>query len=238
MSFWGFVFIVILGITLYIWRMKAVVTIAVLVIGWYILFPFGSFNYKLTLLVDTPEGQKIGSAVRKIIVAKMPKLLPEEHGGSVDIKGEAVVVDLGQRGVLFALLKENSRGEGDAKYMLLKEFPTDNVLMSLKGIWYYQTLKIKKELSFDKLPMLVRFRDINDPKTVELVDPNDLEKTFGKGVRLVSATLEMTDERVTERVQKYMPPFDEKTGYLKWINSLKYGDYRLIGPYDFRAGVR
>ena len=39
--------------------------------------------------------------------------------------------------------------------------------------------------------MLVRFRDTNDPMTVERVDPFDLGKSFGAGVKLERATLEI-----------------------------------------------
>lgn len=171
---------------------------------WQAVFPFGWFNYKLTLVVNTPEGQKVGSSVRKIIVAKMPKLLPDEHGGQIDVRGEALVVDLGERGVLFALLKEGKSIGSDAKRIIFKEFPTDHAIYSRSGISYYRNLEAKKELAFDRLPMLVRFRDMNDPKTVELVDPNDLAASFGEGVKLKSATIEMTNEAVTTGVEKYL----------------------------------
>jgi hypothetical protein len=35
-----------------------------------------------------------------------------------------------------------------------------------------------------EMPLLVRFRDMNDPKTLERVDPNDLAASFGPGVYL------------------------------------------------------
>jgi hypothetical protein len=40
------------------------------------------------------------------------------------------------------------------------------------------------------LPLLVRFRDISDPKTVEKVDPANLAASFGAGVKLTRATIE------------------------------------------------
>lgn len=59
--------------------------------------------------------------------------------------------------------------------------------LTSEGIRYYRSLEGEKDLTFDKLPILVRFHDIKDSKTVEFVDPNDLEKTFGNGVKLVSS---------------------------------------------------
>src|SRR4051812_15423843 len=68
--------------------------------------PSGSgdtFRYKMTVTVTTPEGDKTGSAVREVSVTHGLHLTPEMQP-AVHLKGEAVVVDLGSRGVLFALL--------------------------------------------------------------------------------------------------------------------------------------
>ena len=51
-------------------------------------------------------------------------------------------------------------------------------------------------------PTIVRFRDIADPKSVEQVDPDDLAKSFGPGVKLKSLTVQMTDEPVTTGIEK------------------------------------
>lgn len=97
-----------------------------------------------------------------------------------------------------------SRHSVDYGYRIIfNEFPHDGGTTS-GGIRYYRSLKAKKELAFDNLPLLVRFRDINDPKTVEEVDPKNLEASFGKGIKLVSATLQMTDEEVTTGVDKWL----------------------------------
>ena len=51
-------------------------------------------------------------------------------------------------------------------------------------------------------PYFVRFRNIADPKSVEQVDPDDLAKSFGPGVKLKSLTVQMTDEPVTSGIEK------------------------------------
>ena len=53
--------------------------------------------------------------------------------------------------------------------------------------------------------MLVRFRDINDPKTVERVDPGKIDASFGPGVSLKSATFQVTDDPVTKGIAKRLP---------------------------------
>lgn len=214
---------------LYKWRLKGFITIAVLLLGLYLAYPFGFWNYKLTLVVETPEGIKTGSAVRKIHAYNEPRIFPENSGFHTGVKGEAVVVDLGERGVLFSLLKGNGDWSDYGYYIIYQEFPY--LSNGRSKIWHYTMLEAKKELAFDKIPMLVRFRDINDPKTVELVDPNDLEKTFGKGVKLISATLEMTDENMTTGVEKTLP-------WLKELNGRYLGGGRtsLNAPLELHGG--
>ena len=51
-------------------------------------------------------------------------------------------------------------------------------------------------------PMLVRFADIADPRTVAKVDPDALAASFGKGVTLRRITVERTDDPVTTGVEK------------------------------------
>lgn len=221
---WGIFFLILIAMAITQWRWKAVAVLFCL----YLLYPFSFWSYKLTLVVETPEGIKTGSAVRWVYFSVMPKLLPEEHGVDFGVKGEAVAVDLGKRGLLFALMKGTDAG-GDAYYIVEQTFPHQG---GVRGkVLYYTFLKDKKELAFDKIPMLVRFRDINDPKTVEQVDPNDLGKSFGEGVRLVSATLEMTNEDMTQKIANILPSW-KNTGFAEWRAKLRY-DQVIIDREDF-----
>jgi|AntRauTorcE11897_2_1112592.scaffolds.fasta_scaffold02754_1 hypothetical protein len=61
----------------------------------------GGYHYKVIVSVETPEGIVTGSAVREVSFSDGIRL--SESGPSIRPKGEAVVVDLGDRGVLFAL---------------------------------------------------------------------------------------------------------------------------------------
>jgi|CXWL01.1.fsa_nt_gi hypothetical protein len=187
-------------------RLLAIIIIIAVYVAYEAFFNHGSWNYKLTLVVQTPEGKVVASGVRKIYAGRDPIILqwlPSLTYGHAGVIGEAVVVDLGRNGVLFALLRSRQHSVDYGYNIIFNEFPHDGGTTS-GGIRYYRSLKAKKELAFDKLPLLVRFRDINAPKTVEEVDPNNLEATFGKGVKLVSATLEMTDEEVTTGVDKQL----------------------------------
>lgn len=182
------------------------------------IIPSATLHYKLTLVVDNNGKQVTGSSIVEVSRQDTAKYFGSFGGYGYDFKGEATVVDLLEKGVLFALLKDNNSGVGLPPYFIIHAFPSyfsglgsSNVVNEMRELNNVRP-RAKTDLAFDKIPMLVRFRDINDPKTVELVDPNDLEKTFGKGVKLVSATIEMTDEGVTSGKTKQ---------YLSWFNKWK-----------------
>lgn len=186
----------------------------------------GSWRYKMTVTVETPEGIRSGSAVREVSNAiSNPGLDCPECGNAPSIEGEAVVVDLGQRGVLFALLRGNPwLGEDYAKGVVFHIFPYSGGYSTVEGIRHYSTLKEgKATLKPYQYPMLVTFTDRDDPKSVKAVldmayrenskrMPEDIilkqdhfEELFGPGVKLKEITIEMTDDPVTLSIEKFLP---------------------------------
>jgi hypothetical protein len=55
------------------------------------------------------------------------------------------------------------------------------------------------------LPDLVTFANINDPKSVIEVDPNDLQATLGPNITWNEITLESTDEPITTSIRAKLP---------------------------------
>lgn|GEM_PF-2498562 len=55
-------------------------------------------------------------------------------------------------------------------------------------------------LPSEALPLLVTLNNIADPSTVTVVDPDNLAATFGPGVTLLSVTVELTEEPMTEGI--------------------------------------
>jgi hypothetical protein len=55
------------------------------------------------------------------------------------------------------------------------------------------------------LPDLVTFGDVNNPKSVMLVEPNNLSATLGQGVSWRSMTLQVTDEPLTKGIGEHLP---------------------------------
>ncbi len=194
-------------------------------------------RYRVTVEIETPEGIKIGSAVREVGAYTEPSILPDQGGTSYNItKGEAVVVDLGQRGVVFALLG----GDREARVV--------SRAIRLEG------KQLPFELQQKDYPQFVFFRDRYDPKTVEpllefslcpdekklpqkirCIKEDMFAPKLGEGVKLKSVLVEGSEAEITNGVVvQYAPSFNPIDEFMKWYGSLSYGDIRKIGPDSFR----
>ncbi|RVD62882.1 hypothetical protein [Mesorhizobium sp. M7A.F.Ca.ET.027.03.2.1] len=118
-------------------------------------------------------------------------------------KGEATVVDLGQRGKLFALIGEETKYI--AQYTLHDElgYSRGDYEGLLPAIMHFRGTK---DVPRDRYPVLVTFTDTNNPKTIRKVDPRNLSATFGPGISLVRVVLEITDEKTASgKVEPILP---------------------------------
>ncbi|MGO9941660.1 MAG: hypothetical protein ACLPIC_02665 [Rhodoblastus sp.] len=205
------------------------------------------FRYRLTLQVATPEGSRSGSGVVEIAEGYNDGLLDLLSQTAVvfGTRGEAVIVDLGARGLLFALLNADDEREGsrtvfDALSRLHEDLWDPNGI-GPGAMDRMAKLRGETQIPFEMLPMLVRFRDISDPITVERVEPDDFESVFGAGVKLIRASVEITDDEVTTGIEKI----------LGWIARLHGSIANMLGlsvPYldllnrlndgSFRQGMR
>lgn len=172
----------------------------VTIIGWWkVEFPSATWRYKMTVTVETPEGIKTGSVVRETRVQRQIRI-GDCCSGSAGTAGEAIVVDLDKRGVLFGLTEEL-----DPVSRIFSKFPP----ATREGMEYYSHLKGAKASLLQKKYNLqfVMFKGIKDPLTVEAVDIDNLSTTFGKGVHIKDFTIETTDEPVTHGVVDTYAPW-------------------------------
>jgi hypothetical protein len=161
------------------------------------LFGENSYRYKLTVEVETPEGLRTGYAVRQVNWSAGRKITQEANTASMTHKGEAVMVDLPNGQTLFALMSP----DGQETPMLAFGSATldSSAGRSIKDL----SPPARPEARYGEsgYPVLVRFRDTNEPQTVEKVDPANLAASFGEGYRLKRITAQIVDESVTVRVQ-------------------------------------
>lgn len=173
------------------------------------LVPSVTVRYRLTLEADVAGQSAVGSGVIEVTNEDNQRLFGSLGGLGGEINGQAVILDLGGRGSLFALLHGPGELREDKTYpmrVLFYAFPTlINPQEYLAGLRKLKAQQPTADLPFDLLPMLVRFRDLNDPTSVEQVQPNDLAAAFGPGVQLKKATIAITDDPVTTGIEHKLP---------------------------------
>jgi hypothetical protein len=165
------------------------------------------YRFRMTIEVQTPQGPKTGSSVYEVWAVNTPKLTSEERSRDWGVSGEATVIDLAA-GPVFVLLKTGNPLRQDLALMSMAALDpvfANDVVESAVRIASGNT-KARGEVATSDWPMMVRFRDINDPKTVERVDPAAI------GVKRIS--LETTGDAVTTGIEKRIPWIDHLEKYL------------------------
>tara|TARA_R110000772_G_scaffold73353_11_gene160431 strand:+ start:328 stop:1089 length:762 start_codon:yes stop_codon:yes gene_type:complete len=189
------------------------------------------YNYKITVEVETPEGLVSGHAVRRVQVRESTELsIPSPGSLRTKTIGEAVAVDLPNGETLFTLVSLSDSttesaivpedwvapegqkySEAVARYLAARK---DQSFQLARDRWEpgYKDKKHPKHIS--NYPLFVRFRDVDDPKTIEFVDPDDLTFSFGNGYDLKGITVQITDEHVTQSILARLPWLNRQTGSL------------------------
>jgi hypothetical protein len=194
--------------------------IAAAVVFYQVAYPSVTVRYRLTLEALVDGEPKTGSGVIEVSYGKQSEFAAQ-HELVVDFRGEAVALDLGSRGTLFALLKEDTDSRSGPEWIVLRafDFPGGSLPRPVEeGVRQVRRLSGKRELPLTSLPLLVRFRDLNDPMTVERVSPLSIGERFGADAKLVRATLEIvpagiwpmsifgfTGEPITTGIERRLP---------------------------------
>lgn len=193
--------------------------IGVVAASLYVYYMPTTIRYRLTITALVDGATRTGSGVIEETYENGPQWLRID---GTTLRGEAVTLNLGNHGTLVALLRAGigytSFGptlsqSSYVPYLWRSEEPRDGS----SNAWMSK-LKGTKALPLYQLPFLVRFRNINDPKTAEEVFPDDLTKSFGPGVKLVNASVTITDAPVTTGITKKIP----------WLRALIKKDASLI----------
>ncbi|MEM7721612.1 MAG: hypothetical protein AAF376_04505 [Pseudomonadota bacterium] len=160
----------------------------------------------MTVTVETPDGIVSASSVIEVeaLYFEGGELVSGREVGYT-YRGEAVALEVLPGQWLFALI--------DAPAALMYHASPDQfggIPRHDRGTWLSQIRRQRTpvELTGGFRPRLVTFADLNDPVTVEAVDPDDLAATFGDGVRLREVTLEVVRQGVGG---------DEILGLLPWL---------------------
>jgi hypothetical protein len=174
-------------------------------------FKDGTYRFRMTVEVETPEGVKSGSSVYQVSVAERLQVTPESLVRKVTLTGESVAVDIAPGRTLFTLLKTISFNDSfflmslrslqpncRRTYGSPEECTIDAMVSRLSKAGPGKPFIVKP----DSYPMLVTFSDLDDPTSVERVDPDDLAASFGEGVTLKRITVQLTDDSVTTAIEE------------------------------------
>lgn len=219
-----------------------------------------TLRYRLTIFVEDNGKVVSGSSVIETGWGGVGEDFPELanlHGGArwapIE-KAEAVAVNLGPRGILFAVFTPDPARMGDSRTpgsagdpaaILVSAFGCNSIGGATWSLLYQiRDTRGPVDLPLQYLPWLVRFRDLDNPATVRPVDANGLAASFGPGVKLLRATVEITNDPVTTGIEKTLPwlalPPDARkkllTGpYWNWLDPAYGSDHRLLVSY-FKTG--
>lgn len=173
-----------------------------IIAGYIWVQPHSSNRFRLTVEVDTPEGLKSGSSVIETVRWESGGL-PEATGVRSKAKGEAIFVDLGHRQNLIAILGWGRAGENEDEI-----FDLTRAALAPRSTIDWETeyrLKGRGDLPPGYFPTLITFGDLNNPATAKVVNPADLEKSFGVGYSLRRIVLETTTDSITHTITSKLP---------------------------------
>ena len=207
------------------------------------LFP-ARYRFRLTVEVETPQGLRTGSSVYEVKAWNEPGMDPSGKVRKWSVRGEAIAVDLPGDRVLFALLKTAAHFGDMAGLSMSTLYPAFRAegydVVGVARELAREDSRNREEVARKDYPMLVTFRDLTNPATVELADPNDLAAAFGTGVRLKHIIAEKTDDPVAHGIERRLAWLPSHVGSLvRRPTNLPIGEMPIeqrLNSTDFRSG--
>ena len=167
--------------------------------------------------------------------------------------GEAIPVDLGERGRAYLMLgfyneTSASFGNGTYAYAILETWDVaTGGPGGLKAEDYFELAALKGRVPFRNSsghsvdtyrelahPDMVAFRDESDPKSIHRFRVEDMASHFGAGVEFVSLELEITDDPVTSgELERYLPWLAAEG-----LGKKPYAFARTQAELDYTRGMR
>ncbi len=231
------------------WTLGILGVLAVAMLSGCELIGFKNWEWhqKITVEVVGPSGLITSDSVIEVRCGTSPDWL---GGGGMgcQVKGEAVAMEIAPGQVLFALLKGDPESQNYPAKVAYQVFFPNRKLTTVEergDLLEREFRGDRRDLPRQNYPLLVTFTDINDPKTIQRVDPDDFGAAFGPGIWLKHITLEITDEPVTEgKIESVLGWFLNyvKNGYR--VNGVKcvacpvssHNLADLIGTGEFKTG--
>lgn len=164
-----------------------------------------AYRYKLAATVDTPQGARSGYSVIEVAWHKGSSVFGSMRSSGYSYHAQAVAVDLPRGQTLFILPR--TKDDVDWPAYALRGVVKDLGNVAGEDRLPHpvpRTIRIIVD-DIPNYPWFIRFRDIRDPATVEEVDPDNLAHSFGRGFKLKSLTVQLTDEPISQGITDRLP---------------------------------
>lgn len=172
-----------------------------------------TYRYRLTVEMEKAGRSYSGSSVIEV------KRSAGYNGIGGRIRGQAVVVNMGASGQLFALLVGKHSGGSDwaltfPHRLFASELGTSD-MVNPNALTRLEIMNGEEaDLPPDDYPVFVRFGDLNDRSTVQEVDPTKPSDSFNESLKIKRIFVRMTREPVTSDIVRYLPWVDKGRGAL------------------------
>lgn len=198
------------------------------------------YRFRMTVEVETPQGIRSGSSVLEV-TSQLQNLPGQGITPLTMLTGEAVAVDLPGGRTLFALIGDLPSGD-DLEGEVTKLFEPgairpEEFVASVEKLGRSDQVGRVAQMPSEHYPQFATFRDIGDPKSIEVVDPRNLGANFGPGVKLRGVAVTITHDDVTTGIKKRLGYGRAENGFADWYRSLPFNDDRRIGPENFYRGT-
>lgn len=163
-----------------------------------------TYQFSLTVEIDTPDGVHSGSGVYEVWARNKTALLSDEAKRDWGVRGQAVAVDLSNGRTVFALLSTQAK-HGDLAGLSMTALDPmfgNDMVASARRISSGQGVSHPVEISRDDYPIFVTFRDIDNPASVERINADDLAASFGTGYTIRRVVVHTTDDPVTTGIEQ------------------------------------
>jgi hypothetical protein len=192
--------------------------------------PQYQLNYRLRVAIEIGGQHYAGSSVESVGWYSGGFLTGFDGIGAYNsvAYGEAVVLDLGQNGLLFGLVSQPNATPGfsarNIDRVFTSEMPsdllTDDAMRSGAYLHHLTGMTGEYAVPRDFWPVFVRFRDIKDPRSAQIILADQIAAVYGPTSSVKSVTLEITKDQVSNRIDSILP----------WLSNVRGAFLRSAGP--------
>ncbi len=178
-------------------------------LAWPFVLPSGSIRYRITAEIEVDGRLSSGSSVGEIKYVSYRNIPHIGHTIVQYMRSQATVVPISDRGYLFVLIGNLSYPQNytgpinfDMPHVISEAFGLD---LSDRQIRSLDRLTRSVDLPRRLFPPMIKFGDLRVPTSAQYVYPENLEGSFGPGVRLHRLHLETSQAVITTGIQRLLP---------------------------------